>query len=171
MTFAAFPIRRQPITMESAPSTRRTAGAWPTRRPPYTPRMPRGTPTAGDNSKELQSQGCQRYCATKGIEIATRYHDRAGSREDFERMMDDATQDEPPSNSLSSTSSATSHSPLTKPSSAGTGSGPAAYRWSPRWKHRGRPNSPWDPQPPLLNGSQIDDGLMTVARGHPATLW
>ena len=50
----------------------------------------------GDNSRDLQTRECERYCGAHGLEITARYHDGAGSRLDFERMMDDVTKAEPP---------------------------------------------------------------------------
>lgn len=50
----------------------------------------------GDNSRELQTQECERYCAANGLEINTRYYDPPGIRHDFGRMMGEATQDNPP---------------------------------------------------------------------------
>ena len=50
----------------------------------------------GDNSRELQTQECERYCEAHGLEIAARYYDPPGMRHDFDWMMGEATQDEPP---------------------------------------------------------------------------
>ena len=50
----------------------------------------------GDNSRELQTQGCELYCEAHGIEIAARYYDPPDIRHDFDWMMGEATQDEPP---------------------------------------------------------------------------
>ena len=54
----------------------------------------------GENSRELQAQECERYCEARGLEITTRYYDAAGSRHDFERMLEDAVQDDSPFNTI-----------------------------------------------------------------------
>ena len=53
---------------------------------------------AGKNSREVQTQECERHCAVHGLEITARYYDSPGSRLDFQRMMDGATKKEPPFN-------------------------------------------------------------------------
>ena len=50
----------------------------------------------GENSRELQSRHCEAFCRPHELEIVTRYHDPAGVRHDFEWMMGEATQDDPP---------------------------------------------------------------------------
>ena len=34
----------------------------------------------GENSKELQTEECEKFCLTQGFEISTRYYDPPGSR-------------------------------------------------------------------------------------------
>ena len=50
----------------------------------------------GENSKELQTEECEKFCLTQGFEISTRYYDPPGTRHQFDSMMDEATDDEPP---------------------------------------------------------------------------
>ena len=50
----------------------------------------------GENSKELQLRHCQEFCKYHDLEIVARYHDPIGVRNDFDWMMGEATQDEPP---------------------------------------------------------------------------
>ena len=50
----------------------------------------------GENSKELQSSECEDFCIAQGFEISTRYYDPPGSRHQFEWMMGDATEENPP---------------------------------------------------------------------------
>ena len=50
----------------------------------------------GDNTKELQLRHCEEFCQYHGLDIVARYHDPIGVRNDFDRMMSEATQDEPP---------------------------------------------------------------------------
>ena len=45
-----------------------------------------------ENSRELQ----QRHCEAHELEIVARYHDQPAIRYDFEWMMGEATQDDPP---------------------------------------------------------------------------
>ena len=49
-----------------------------------------------ENSKELQQHRYEEFCRDHELEIAARYHDLPGIRYDFEWMMGDATQDDPP---------------------------------------------------------------------------
>ena len=49
-----------------------------------------------ENSKELQLQHCEEFCKAHELEIVARYHDLPGIRHDFEWMMGEATQDDPP---------------------------------------------------------------------------
>ena len=49
-----------------------------------------------ENSKELQQYHCEEFCKAHELEIVARYHDPPGIRHDFEWMMGEATQDEPP---------------------------------------------------------------------------
>ena len=49
-----------------------------------------------ENSQELQTQGCNEFCAARGLEIVARYYDAPGTRDDFERMMEGATNEDPP---------------------------------------------------------------------------
>ena len=51
-----------------------------------------------EDSKELQQHHCEEFCNAHDLEIFARYHDAPGNRHDFEWMMGDATQDEPPFN-------------------------------------------------------------------------
>ena len=50
----------------------------------------------GDNSEGLQTQSCEEFCAAHSLEIAARYYDAPGTRKDFERMMEDATKEARP---------------------------------------------------------------------------
>ena len=50
----------------------------------------------GENARELQTQECEGYCGVHGLRITARYYDSPGSRQDFQRMMEDATKDAPP---------------------------------------------------------------------------
>jgi len=50
----------------------------------------------GENSEELQTQGCNEICAARGLEIVARYYDAPETRNDFQRMMEDATNGAPP---------------------------------------------------------------------------
>ena len=50
----------------------------------------------GENSKELQLDHCEDFCKYHDLHIVARYHDPIGVRNDFEWMMGEATQDEPP---------------------------------------------------------------------------
>ena len=49
-----------------------------------------------ENSREIQLHHCEEFCQNHGLEIVARYHDPPGIRYDFEWMMGEATQDEPP---------------------------------------------------------------------------
>ena len=49
-----------------------------------------------ENTKELQLQHCEEFCKYHDLEITARYHDAPGIRYDFDQMMGEATQDEPP---------------------------------------------------------------------------
>lgn len=49
-----------------------------------------------ENSKELQLQHCEEFCRAHELEIVARYHDPPGIRHNFEWMMVEATQDDPP---------------------------------------------------------------------------
>ena len=51
-----------------------------------------------ENSKELQQRHCEEFCKAYDLEIVARYHDAPGIRHDFEWMMGEATQDDPPFN-------------------------------------------------------------------------
>ena len=50
----------------------------------------------GENSKELQLHHCEEFCQYHDLDIVARYHDPIGVRNDFEWMMGEATQDDPP---------------------------------------------------------------------------
>ena len=50
----------------------------------------------GENTPEHQTRECESYCGVHGLRITVRYYDRPGSRQDFQRMMEDATGDAPP---------------------------------------------------------------------------
>ena len=50
----------------------------------------------GENSKELQTSECENFCLAEGFKITTRYHDPPGDRRQFDWMMGEATDDEPP---------------------------------------------------------------------------
>ena len=50
----------------------------------------------GENSKELQTSECEQFCRAEGFKITTRYYDPPGDRRQFEWMMGEATDDEPP---------------------------------------------------------------------------
>ena len=50
----------------------------------------------GKNSKEIQFHHCVEFCEAHGLDITARYHDPAGVRTDFDWMMGEATQDDPP---------------------------------------------------------------------------
>ena len=52
--------------------------------------------TSGENSRDLQTRECERYCDGHGIESTARYYDSPGSRLDFQRIMGDATTGGPP---------------------------------------------------------------------------
>ena len=52
----------------------------------------------GENSKELQLNHCEEFCQYHDLDIIARYHDPAGVRTDFDWMMGEATQDDPPFN-------------------------------------------------------------------------
>ena len=49
----------------------------------------------GENS-ELQTEECEKFRQIQGFEISTRYYDLPGSRHQFEWMMGDATEQDPP---------------------------------------------------------------------------
>ena len=51
-----------------------------------------------ENSKDLQIHHCEEFCKIHGLEITARYHDAPGIRHDFDWMMGEATQDDPPFN-------------------------------------------------------------------------
>ena len=53
-----------------------------------------------ENSGGLQTQGCNEFCAAQGLEIVARYYDAPGERDDFQRMMEDATNEAPPFDSI-----------------------------------------------------------------------
>ena len=50
----------------------------------------------GENSKELQTEECEKFCLAQGFEINTRYYDPPGSRHQFDWMMGEATDEEQP---------------------------------------------------------------------------
>ena len=50
----------------------------------------------GENSKELQTSECEQFCLAEEFQITTRYHDPPGERRQFDWMMGEATDDEPP---------------------------------------------------------------------------
>ena len=52
----------------------------------------------GENSKELQLHHCQEFCKHHDLDIVACYHDPIGIRNEFEWMMGEATQDDPPFN-------------------------------------------------------------------------
>ena len=52
--------------------------------------------SAEENSKEVQTQGRKEFCAAHGPGISARCHDPPDIRHDFDRMMDEATQEDPP---------------------------------------------------------------------------
>ena len=54
-----------------------------------------GYPT-GENSKELQTEECEKFCLAEGFKITNRYFDPPGNRHQFDWMMGEATDDEPP---------------------------------------------------------------------------
>ena len=50
----------------------------------------------GENSKELQLHHCEEFCKAHDLNIVARYHDAPRIRYDFDWMMGEATQDDPP---------------------------------------------------------------------------
>ena len=50
----------------------------------------------GENSKELQTKECEQFCLAQEFKITTRYYDPPGSRHQFDWMMGEATDDDPP---------------------------------------------------------------------------
>ena len=50
----------------------------------------------GENSKELQTSECEQFCLAEGFQITNRYFDPPGDRRQFDWMMGEATDDEPP---------------------------------------------------------------------------
>ena len=50
----------------------------------------------GENSREVQTQECERHCEANGLEVTACFYDPAGSRHDFQRMMEVATREAPP---------------------------------------------------------------------------
>ena len=50
----------------------------------------------GENSKQHQTKECEEFCFIQGFEITTRYYDPPGDRRQFDWMMGEATDDEPP---------------------------------------------------------------------------
>lgn len=54
----------------------------------------------GENTQELQTRECESYCDIHGLRITARYYDSPGSRQDFQRMMEDATRDAPTFNAI-----------------------------------------------------------------------
>ncbi len=50
----------------------------------------------GENSKELQLHHCEEFCKYLDLDIVARYHDAPGIRNDFDWMMGEATQNNPP---------------------------------------------------------------------------
>ena len=50
----------------------------------------------GENSREIQAHRCEEFCRAYQLEIVSRYHDGVGNRADFDWMMGEATQAEPP---------------------------------------------------------------------------
>ena len=50
----------------------------------------------GENSKELQTEECEKFCLAQRFEINTRYYDPPGSRHQFDWMMGEATDEEQP---------------------------------------------------------------------------
>ena len=50
----------------------------------------------GENSKELQLRHCEEFCKYHDLDITARYQDPVGVRNDFDWMMGEATQDNPP---------------------------------------------------------------------------
>ena len=49
-----------------------------------------------ENSKGLQLRHCEEFCRSHELEIVARYHDPPGIRYEFEWMIGEATQDDPP---------------------------------------------------------------------------
>ena len=50
----------------------------------------------GENSKELQTSECENFCLIQGFEITIRYYDPPGSRHQFDWLMGQATEANPP---------------------------------------------------------------------------
>ena len=50
----------------------------------------------GENSEELQVHHCEEYCRGHGFHIVARFHDGVCKRDNFDRMMGEAAQDELP---------------------------------------------------------------------------
>ncbi|MYC38100.1 MAG: recombinase family protein [Chloroflexi bacterium] len=50
----------------------------------------------GENTQEHQTRECESYCNVHGLRITARYYDSAGCRQEFQQMMEDATKDAPP---------------------------------------------------------------------------
>ncbi len=50
----------------------------------------------GENSKELQTEECEKFCLAQGFEITTRYYDPPESKHQFDWMMSEATEENPP---------------------------------------------------------------------------
>ena len=50
----------------------------------------------GENSKELQTSVCDQFCRAEEFKITNRYFDPPGERRQFDWMMGEATDDEPP---------------------------------------------------------------------------
>ena len=50
----------------------------------------------GENSKDLQPSECESFCLAQEFKITTRYYDPPRSRHQFDWMMGEATDDDPP---------------------------------------------------------------------------
>ena len=50
----------------------------------------------GENSSALQASECENFCLAQGFDITTHYYDPTGSRHQFDWMMGEATEENPP---------------------------------------------------------------------------
>ena len=54
------------------------------------------TTTPGIISQEAQETACLDYCQTRGLTVTATFRDTAGTRDEFTKMISEATQDDSP---------------------------------------------------------------------------
>ena len=55
-----------------------------------------GYPHRRELGKELQTSDCEHFCLAQEFKITTRYYDPPGSKHQFDWLMGEATDDDPP---------------------------------------------------------------------------